>query len=126
MRLGFRIPLSVAGPDRAAKDVAAVESRIAAEELRLIQAQLKRQVLAEAETYRTLRQKYRELQQTLDKSEPVIEVMEDALVSRRVTYFEFWSEHERFHDILIKMGESRLRAADTLGRLEILTGTEFN
>jgi len=53
------------------------------------------------------------------------QALEAALVSRRITYFEFWGEHERLHDILIRMGEARLKAAAALGRLEILVGEEL-
>lgn len=125
VRVGVRIPLGAAGPDRVAGDVAEVESRMAAEELRIVQARLQREVRSEAAVYRQQKQRYEDLLKTLDTGEPMLQAIEAALLTRRVTYFEFWSEHERLHDILIKMGESRLRAAAALGRLELLTATEL-
>lgn len=125
VRAGVRIPLGAAGPDRAASAVSEVESRMAAEELRVVRERLNRQVRAEAEIYRQQKQRYDDLLKTLDRGEPMLEAIEAALVARRVTFFEFWSEHERLHDILIKMGQARLKAAAALGRLELMTATEF-
>jgi hypothetical protein len=124
-RFGIRIPLGIFGPERMESAVAAADRQIAEEELKQLEQRLDQLVKQELAVYLGEKANYERLYRTFVKSEPLTQALESALISRRITYFEFWGEHERLHDILIRMGEARLKAAAALGRLEILTGQEL-
>jgi hypothetical protein len=124
-RFGIRVPLGIFGPERMESAVAAADRQIAEEELKQLEQRLDQLVKQELAVYLGEKANYERLHRTFVKSEPLTQALESALISRRITYFEFWGEHERLHDILIRMGEARLKAAAALGRLEILTGQEL-
>lgn len=124
-KFGVRIPLGIFGPERFGSDVAAADRQIAEEELKRFEQRLDLLVKQEIALYRGEKASYERLYRTFVKSEPLTQALEAALVSRRITYFEFWGEHERLLDILTRMGEARLKAAASLGRLEILVGEEL-
>ncbi len=124
-RFGIRIPLGIFGPERLQSDVAATDRKIAEIELQQLEKRLDLLVARERTEYINQKASCERLYRTFVQSERLIRALESALISRRITYFEFWGEHERLHDILQKMGQARLKAAAALGRMEMLIGEEL-
>lgn len=121
-KFGLRIPIGLWGAERYESNIKEIDQKIAEQQLLQLQDRLTSQIINEITTYESQRQSFNELHRSFRKSEPLLHALESALIARRITYFEFWSEHERLHEILARMGQTRLDAAATLGRLEILTG----
>lgn len=121
-KVGLRIPIGLWGAETYESNIKEIDQKIAEHELLQLQDRLTSQIINEITTYERQRQSFNELHRSFIKSEPLLLALESALIARRITYFEFWSEHERLHEILSRMGQARLEAAATLGRLEILTG----
>lgn len=62
----------------------------------------------------------------INKYEPLLKTLENSLISRRITFFEYWGEHERYHSLLrssISLLESTL---SSFYYLEYLTGKELS
>lgn len=121
-KFGLRIPIGLWGPQKYESGIKEIDHKIAEQELKQLQDRLTQQVKNEIIFYNRQRESFTDLHRSFVKSEPLLHALESALVARRITYFEFWSEHERLLEILARMGQARLEAAATLGRLEILTG----
>ncbi len=57
--------------------------------------------------------------------EPYLVMLEESLLKRRISYFEYWGEHERFHNLLLLTAHSFQKAIENLSLLELYTGLEL-
>ncbi len=57
----------------------------------------------------------------LNKHEPFLKSLEESLLNRRITYFEYWGEHERFHNLLRVSLNLLYNSLTSLHSLELLT-----
>jgi hypothetical protein len=58
--------------------------------------------------------------------EKFLPLLENALMTRRISFFEFWGEHERYHNLFQTMVEARMKAYNSLTKLELLTGMDLD
>lgn len=122
MRAGIQLPLAFLGPER---NNAAIERQIAEKAMVELETEATRsslQLEAAYENYNSFRKQYNQMHAFLVRAERFFPALEQALMGRRISYFEFWGEHERYHGLFQKSLDVRLNAARAIGELELLTG----
>ncbi len=66
------------------------------------------------------------LAQAVERAESAEGVLIDALLSGRLSFLEFWTEHDRHHELLLEYIATTKAALEARGRLESLTGVALD
>ncbi len=82
---------------------------------------LKNLLILEINNYKNLLKQYKKNLEILQNSEPYIELLEESFINNRISYFELWSEHERYHNLLKSTAYFYIQAWESLGNIEIIT-----
>ncbi len=122
MRAGIQFPLSFVGPERKSPDIARLQADKARVELDTEQTRATLQLKAAFENYESLKKQYMQMKLFLIQAERFLPALDQGLMGRRISYFEFWGEHERYHALFQRSLDVRIQAARALGEIEILTG----
>ena len=122
MRAGIQFPLSFVGPESKTPDIARLQAEKAKVELDTERSRASLQLKAAYENYESLKKQYMQMKLFLVQAERFLPALDQALMGRRISYFEFWGEHERYHALFQRSLDVRLQAARALGEIEILTG----
>tara|TARA_Y100001937_G_scaffold122491_1_gene183573 strand:+ start:297816 stop:299123 length:1308 start_codon:yes stop_codon:yes gene_type:complete len=122
MRAGIRLPLGFLGPERKSSDIAAQRAEKARVELETATDRSRVQLKASYQNYESLKGQYLQMNRFLIQAERFLPALDQALMGRRISYFEFWGEHERYHALFQRSLDVRLNAAKALSEMELLTG----
>ncbi|MCB1139251.1 MAG: TolC family protein [Leptospiraceae bacterium] len=122
MRAGIQLPLAFLGPERQNSTIERQKAEKARVELEAETSRSALQLEASYRNYESFRAQYLQMHNFLIRAERFFPALEQALMGRRITYFEFWGEHERYHSLFQKSLDVRLNAARALSELELLTG----
>ncbi|MFN3603745.1 MAG: TolC family protein [Leptonema sp. (in: bacteria)] len=122
---GFKIPLAYGSELQYNPLIQKKEIEIQTLKLKKMELELKNQI---STNYDVFEKEYHQLKANLEilkKYKPLLEKLEDSLKSRRITYFEYWGEHERYHN-LMRISVSFLNnSIEALSSLEYFTGKSF-
>lgn len=122
MRAGIQFPLSFLGPENKSPGIARLEAQKAQVELETETSRASLRLKAAYQNYESFKKQYIQMHLFLTQAERFLPALDQALMGRRISYFEFWGEHERYHALFQKTLDVRLNAARSLSEIEILTG----
>ena len=125
IRLGIRVPIPVVNRNQGEREIA--RARVEIEKARSEKARLEAEsgAVYALEKYSAQIKLIREMSGKLKAAESSLGAISEAFVSRRISYIEFWSEHERWHDIHIRYLETYLSTLDSLTDLELAVGLPY-
>lgn len=126
VRFGMRLPLDFLGPASDDTEIAAEENKVQEIRLEQIEKNLESYIRIEAETYNNEVKRYKTLHAASEQMERFMPLLENAMLTRRISFFEFWGEHERYHQMVLDMIQARINAYRSLTQLEILTGMDLD
>ncbi len=122
IRAGITIPIPVVDTNAYGKREA--DARLVASENEL--ERMTRQALGDVtDAYQRYSEKYHLLPDIMHASERLHTnraALAEALLRGRISYFEFWSEHERLHSMTLLYHSTFLDTLDALSDLEIMSG----
>jgi hypothetical protein len=122
---GIKIPLPY-GSEKT-YDVSIQQYEYQLQQLRIekIRGELKNQIQMVFKDYLNHFNQYKSNRKLLKKHEPYLKMLEESLIKRRITYFEFWGEHEKFHNLLNMTSHSFQKAVESLSLLELYLGQKI-
>ncbi len=122
VRFGLRIPVPVVNRNQGGREIA--RANLASQKIKLdrVQRELEFSVKSAVEKYRLRLELLAEMKANLRAAEQSLSAISEALIQRRISYIEFWSEHERWHDIHIRYLDTFINALEYLGQMEAHIG----
>ncbi|MDW7976851.1 MAG: TolC family protein [Leptospiraceae bacterium] len=120
--LGLRIPIPYGTESSMNKFLIQKEEEIQVLQIEKTKVFLKNQIQYLTQIYKNNYQLFQQNIQTLYQSEPYLEMLDDSLLNRRISFFEYWGEHEKFHDLLQLTLKTFEVIVESLNLLELYTG----
>ncbi|GIX42912.1 MAG: hypothetical protein KatS3mg129_2645 [Leptospiraceae bacterium] len=104
--MGIRIPIPYGSERKHDISIQQKEYEIQQLKIKELSLKIKNQIRNAYMDYINHLAQYKKNIQLLKNYEPYLKMLEKSLIKRRITYFEFWGEHEKFHNLLIMTGHS--------------------
>lgn len=120
--LGVKLPLPYGSELNYNDFLQKKEIEIQSLNIKKSEVELKNQISNFYEIYEKDNQQLRNNLYILEKHEPFLKSLEESLLNRRITYFEYWGEHERFHNLLRMSLNLLYNSLTSLHALELFTG----
>ncbi|MBI3395365.1 MAG: TolC family protein [Spirochaetia bacterium] len=118
VRFGLRIPLPVFDTGAPAKTSSDAVLEGARREMDGAARRWIETVRLDLERYQAEKQAYVRLARVREEGRGYSGMLETAYLSGRITFYEFWGEHDRWHELENQYAETAVRLAQSLGRIE--------
>lgn len=124
-RAGMSIPLPLVDSNQSGKEMARADLVKKEANYNKILLTYESEIASAYRSYNEQIKLLSEMKSILKRLENNRTSLANALLRRRISYFEFWSEHERWHGLLTAYHNKTLAALQSLAKLETLTARSF-
>jgi len=122
---GVRVPIPYGSEKQYDVSIQKKELEIQQIKTKQLKIEIRNEIKKAHEDYLNHYSQYKRNLKLLKEMEPYLEMLEDSLIKRRITYFEFWGEHEKYHNLLVMTMHSFQQIVESLSILEIYSGKKL-